>query len=255
MGEDPLKIYALYKTFDGEEWIEKSLESIYKHVDGIVMVHSELAWDGKTKVNRVSPVVREWAEKNDTEKKIHEFHTGVNNQEAQYKIGFDYIRVTFLYDWIMLIDSDEIWDDENWKKAKRHLMYNPHRAMHCKMHTYIKKPYFRIHPPERARPTVFINRTVREMSGVRWHKIKPKFYMDDVFFHHYTLVRKNEEDIRRKIITSNQQDGANAVDVDWWMREVWDRMPDVNDFHISKGYENSWHSLVRIAPEVPGFLK
>lgn len=248
--ESMTRVVALYKTFDGEEFVRQSVESIYHKVTKIVMVHSRKAWDNSTEGNRVAPVMKEWIEKYDTDKKIIELWTDETNQEAQYKLGFLHIKTHLLCDWIMLIDSDEVWDDENWARAQFHLEKNFHAdALHCKMHTYIKEKHYRVHPPEQACPTVFIRKSIREMVGVRGNKIKPKICMDGVFFHHFTLVRDNEDDIRRKIKTSNEQDGELAVDVDWWMDNVWANIPKVKDFHITKGYESSWHSLMTIGRE------
>jgi 2-polyprenyl-3-methyl-5-hydroxy-6-metoxy-1,4-benzoquinol methylase len=253
MGRKPLKIVALYKTFDGGEWVKASIESIYNHVDSIVMVHSYISWDGVTEKNNVIDKVKEWEEKSDDKKKIIHLHTDLKMQVEQYDLGMTYINQFIEHDFVMLIDCDEVWHDENWDKAKVHLQNQPANSFQCKMHTYIKTPFYRVIPPERANPTVFFRKGC-QMEGVRGNKIKPKYLMDNVFFHHFTLVRENFSDIKRKIVTSNQQDGAEHVDVDKWIRDVWYKIPQVHNFHISKGYESSWAGLTQVTkadlPEV-----
>ncbi len=49
------RIVALYKTYDGEEWIEASLAGIYPHVARIVLVHSDTDWCGQKGGNRAAP--------------------------------------------------------------------------------------------------------------------------------------------------------------------------------------------------------
>jgi hypothetical protein len=122
------------------------------------------------------------------------------------------------------------------------------------MHTYIKDVHYRIVPPEPCSPTVLIKSNV-DMKGVRGNGIPGKKLMEDVFFHHPTLIRVKFKDVAMKAQLSNMGDGMRCVDMDVWRREKWDNMPDVTGFHISRGFENVWQRI-KVVPdsELPNLM-
>ena len=64
------------------------------------------------------------------------------------------------------------------------------------------------------------------------------------FFHHYTLVRDNEDEIFKKIMTSSIGDNLPSVDMETWKKEKWDKLPHATNFHWTKGFENCWKNVV-----------
>jgi len=130
-------IVALYKTFSGEDFVASSIESIYDSCYKIVFVHSRYSWTGE-EGNTVAPVVEAWKAKNDKSNKIVNLYTDINQQNEQYDFGFNYIKKHFHEcDFLMLIDTDEVWDNTELKKAVDEVYKNRHEfdAFNIKLHT------------------------------------------------------------------------------------------------------------------------
>jgi hypothetical protein len=250
----PLKIIALYKTFSGEEFIEASLESIYKHVDKIVLVNSTVSWSG-LRGNTVAPIVEKWKNEFDIEKKIIQVFGEFRDQNLQYNTGIKLIRKILEYDYILLIDSDEVWDDENLERAFSILWkYRNISRFDCfttRLFTYIKSPFYRIDPPERCTPTVFISNRVTKLDSARGWAMDPRKLLEGVFFHHFTLVRSNTKKIKNKIKDSAIGDGSGTNEtqkiVENWFEEIWNKIPDVEDFHYQEKYKDWWKGIKRVS--------
>jgi hypothetical protein len=150
----------------------------------------------------------------------------------------------------MLIDSDEVWDDENWVKAMRYL--NRDRgisAYRCYLKSYIKSPFYLIDDKRQGcKPHIFVRPDV-EFKGVRGCGITPNEIMYDVFAHHFTAVKYKEEDVFKKCITSTLGDGATLVDMEKWKREVWANIPNVSNFHYNRGSEHIWKGIIKVGIE------
>lgn len=248
-----MRLVALYKTFQGEEFVDSSIESIYNHVDKIFFLHSDISWLGETG-NTVRVVVDDWAIKSDACHKIVSIQFDTKNQNEQYDKGLSVIR-EYGYinedDFILLIDTDEVWDNDNIERLKARLVELPKITMSvaCKMHTYIKSPFFRLDPEEPCQPTIIVRATVKSISGCRGNGVKPKVVMPDIKFHHFTYVRDSEEKVFAKIKSSTFADGASLVDLDKWIKTKWDKLPDCTDFHTSKGYEHYWKGIKRVTKD------
>ena len=236
------KIVALYKTYDGEEWIEASLASIYPFVDKIVLVHSDTNWSGQQDGNRVAPVVAVWKEKCDIDKKLVELFVSISQQEAQYQIGLTWICNNIPDHIVMLVDSDEIWDSNQLQQAKQ--LVSTHQTttvFTCSMRTYVRSPFFLIEPPEPLRPVVFV-RNAATFAGVRGGHSTGMAYCMPTFFHHFTAVRLDESAVRRKIERSIIGDHDTCVDINKWYINKFLQLPGATDFHPTAGFERNWHS-------------
>lgn len=236
-----LKICALYKTFSGEEFVTESIDSIYEHVSDIVFVHSDVSWLGE-RGNTVVPVVRDYP---DTAGKITSLGGKYRTQIGQYEAGLEYIRRNINCDYIMLIDTDEIWDRAEIRKLINFLHMDDGRslAVCSRVVTHVKEPRYVVHPPEPLMPVVMIKSSVRDFAGIRGNKIRPRTELHNVHFHHFTMVRSSIESIRSKIVASNQEDGQRCVDPDRWIQNKWEMLPDATDFHITRGFEWAWKSV------------
>ena len=107
------------------------------------------------------------------------------------------------------------------------LQYN---ALGSNMHTYIKSPFYRVSPPEYCRPTVFVRPILDVLLGIRGNHLKPRLTPSDLFFHHFTYVRKYEKDVFKKIWTTLEGDRDDVkqtelVDMDEWIAKKWNRLP------------------------------
>jgi len=185
-----MKIVAITKTYQGHEFSIASLESIYAHCSAIVYVHSNVSWSGSKEPNTVAPLIEEWCEKNDVDKKVHNEYLDTTIQDAQYQHALNYISKKKLSpDMLMLIDTDEVWTEEAWKLAYEAFEKNPGvNAFRSFMRTYLKSPFFQIHPTINLNPTCFIRKGV-PMLGVRGSDIPGTIIVTGMFFHHFTSVR------------------------------------------------------------------
>ncbi len=246
-----MKIVSLTKTFSGDEFVIAAIKSLYSFVDNFVFVNSDVSWTGKTG-NTVKPIIEKWKKENDKENKIINFDCNARNQQQQYDSGYNYIRENLDADWIMVFDTDEVWDFTNIERARNLLKTsNNYNAIACNMHTYIKSPFYRVTPPEYCKPTAFIRPIFHGLQGIRGNGVTPRLFVEELFFHHFTYVRSKEKDVFDKIQTSllgDQEDVpcTRLVNIKKWKREKWDKMPKAYNFHTTKGFEKSWHRLKTI---------
>lgn len=248
-------IVALCKTFSGHEFVTAMLDSIYEFVAAIVLVHSDTGWDGQGK-NTVRPVMEEWAAFYETYGKVHNLNCPVSGQEAQYAWGLEQVRKVASPDFIMLIDTDEVWGKEDLSNAIALLKRADSSIVRftCGMYTYIKSPFFRITPPELCHPTVFLRNTKSlKIEGPRGSRTAgPVVHWPGIAFHHFTYVRETEAAVFAKIKTSTIGDGCETVDLEKWRREKWDQLPDAVDLHTTVGMAHSWRRVTEISPyELP----
>lgn len=244
-----LKIVGLCKTFSGHEFVEAALEAVYPFLDKIVFVNSDISWLGKPG-NTVRPLIEQWQEENDSEEKIVHLNGSWKKQMDQYDIGYRFIRENYDCDWIFVFDTDEVWDKHNWELVTRTLAWDLwHIAVATRMKTYVKSPFFRI-DGDPATPTSFIRPVTKEMIGIRGGESRPKLIMPNIFFHHFTFVREQEEDVFEKIRTSIQADSdeyfVTPIDLDWWIQEKWNKLPDAENFNVTIGYESTWRKVTVI---------
>jgi len=246
-----MKIVALYKTFSGNEFVEASIQSIYRFCHKIVFVHSDTSWSGE-KGNDVAPVVENWKKINDGQNRITNLYTSLNTQDAQYDYGFDYIKRNYPCNWILLIDTDEIWDDDELRKVLFRIYDDDlHNAVSIRLHTYIKSVFYKVHPPEWCKPTVFVRASESKIKGPRGINNGPKIHFDDVFAHHFTYVRRTEEAVMKKITTSFIGDGpgTHCVDMKDWIENKWNKLPFATNFHTTRTCETSWKSIKACLPQ------
>lgn len=244
-----MNITALYKVFRGREFFEASLKSIYNHVDKIVIVSSEISWTGETGNN-----TREVAETfPDPLKKIFILKHDTKDQLDQYRVGMQHIKLMHGCDWVLLIDSDEVWDEASWEIATETL-WNSTREINgysASMHTYIKEVKFRVDDSKnlQVRPMVFIRPSVSNF-GIRGNGVTPWRYIPGIYIHHFALVRDSVEEVFAKFRTSQIGDKhqPGIVDLDKWKAEVWDKIPGPA-YHYYRGCEQIWEKTIEVTNE------
>jgi len=248
-------LIALYKTFRGGEFAPMSLDSIHPHVDAIVAVHSTTGWVETGLKNNCIGKFNEWAHVNHRTESYHSIVGEYRTQEEQYRAGWEYIQQHFPDSHVLLIDTDEIWEEEHLVKAKAFIQANPHKAYKCRLHTYIKEPYYLITPEETCSPVVIVSASkVKELKGVRGNGIDDIALMPEIYMHHFTYVRKSFEDIKLKFLTS--ESGDHSPSHKDWLTRIWPLIPDVQDFHTTIGHEDSWHSIrIITSQELPPAIR
>ena len=248
-----MKLVALYKTFDGGEFVDASLSSIYNHVDQIVMVHSDISWLGE-RGNTVRPLALEWCSENDKKGKVRHLDCELKTQEEQYTLGLGYIAKNKIqFDAIMAVDADEVWEGRDIENAKKQIHDKPFASYRSNMHTYLKTPFFRVDPPYGS-PTVFF-REPRYLAKSPRGCHAPAKQLADVWMHHYTYVRETREDVERKLKQSCLADGGEEIVTDW-MTTVYDKMPEGNNLHAFKRWTRVWSSIKKIwKPDMPEAMR
>lgn len=241
-------IIGLCKTFSGHEFVSASVASVYPFLDKIVFVHSDLSWNGDIG-NSVKGAIMLL---DDPDNKFVHVSGEYKTQSEQYTAGMQ-IAQSFDPDWVMFFDTDEVWDNEQLGCLIEKLnSVHIENAVCCSMKTYVKTPFYRVEPPEVCRPVVFIRGCIPYDVGCRGSEVMPKVIFHDIYFHHFTYVRGTWEDVRKKILTSEKGDeesgklASKIHDINEWKKQVWDKLPNVTDFHIIKGFERSWHSVQNI---------
>lgn len=248
-----MKIVALYKTFDGGEFIDASLASVYDNVDAIVMVHSDVSWLGE-RGNTVRQAALDWCQAHDEAGKVHHVDVSLDNQEAQYAAGLDYIaKHKIPHDVILAVDADEIWEDQYFERARQQMADHHVMAYRANMHTYLKSPFFRVAPPFGS-PTVFLRDARQLLKSPRGCQA-PAYQLDNVWMHHYTYVRDSREAVERKLRQSCRADGGEVVVKDW-MSLVYDRLPLGESLHGFVRWRDVWNHVKKIWwPEVPPAMR
>jgi hypothetical protein len=243
--EKRMKSVAFYKTYSGHEWIEASLESIYDTIDTIVVQHSDVSWKHERN-NTVKPVVEKWKRENDVDNKIIITEFSSTSQDAQYQHGIDFIKNNLQCDLLLLIDSDEVWDSNVLRMGMIKARQLPNNAFRCSMKTYVKNPFYQVEPDELLKPMVFI-KNISTFKGVRGGATPDAVLLPDIFFHHFTYVREDEDGILSKIEHSRDGENSHSVDLEWWIKEKWNKLPNVRNFHPHPQYQHSWQSIRQIS--------
>jgi hypothetical protein len=235
-----MKITALYKVFDGGEWLEASIKGIYNQVDNIVILNSEQSWYGLGK-NNCGPTAYKMS-MNDPKIELINFNS--SNQMEQYYYGFDVINRMYKPELIMLVDADEIWEDTQIHIAKDVIVREPFfEAYRCNVKTYIKSPYYRIAPPEPIEPVAFVRGGLKDYGKlIRCCDMEKKMCMQGVFYHHFSYVRKDFNSILYKFFNSHHSEQQATEPLDYWISK-WNNLPKGNFLHPAIGFQDCWHHV------------
>lgn len=247
-----MKITALVKTNKGHEFVTAMIESIYDYVDSIVFINSNINWRNEFTGNTVKYEVYKWQKQYDKDRKIFHFECNVSSQQLQYNLGYFWAKKMFDPDWFMCIDTDEIWDDINIRNAIKYLQSaNLYNSIGSNMFTYLKSPFYRVSNIEMCRPTVFVRPILDVLLGIRGNKLTPRLIPHDLFFHHFTYVRKYEKDVFNKIFTTLEGDRddvkqTNLVNMDDWIKNKWNKLPRSKNLHTTLHFEESWEGVKKV---------
>jgi hypothetical protein len=260
-----MKIVALYKTFRGEEFLKASIRSIYRYVDKIVLVNSETAWTGR-KGNTCKKTILQEMASHDPGNKIVNIDYDTMDQVEQCAAGFHYIKDNLDCDYIMLIDSDEVWDRYNLEQAFQYLRQNnePEYVYKTGLYTYIKSVHYRVDPVEPLEPVVFVSPKLDNLgTSQRCYGLPSKIMHTDkghkIRYHHFVYVRYEFNTILEKIISSHVSEDCYYQDMSQWISQVWNKLPHIQKkweegIHPAIGFQRHWKKLITVSgdalPEV-----
>ena len=238
---------AIYKTFNGEEFALISLKSIYNKMDKIIYLHSDISWTGK-KGNTVEKVVKSF---DDKENKIIHVRASTKNQKVQYNKANKMLK-TLDYDYAMLIDTDEVWEEEQLDVAKEVMDKNPDTSIFkVSTKSYVKDVSYQIFPESPLKPMTFFRKGTI-ISGIRGLDSKGKVSGLPVYYHHYTAVRKDFDTVWAKYIEGCHSEHETLVDKDKY-KETWDNIPEGKNLMPLVKHKHQW-GRIKIVEPIPSVV-
>jgi hypothetical protein len=223
------KIVAQYKIFNVDEWLIVSIQSIIAHVHKIVIIESTISWGNSSLTKIDSDQFLEQIQKEFPDKVIV-MKGEWDDQLKQVQSGFEYIKKNIPEcTHCIYIDSDEIYSEKELQKIIKliHHWKTFNREIRANMFTFFKSPIYQIEPPESFKPMViFPLRNFIQFTTFR--NVNLGFVNSDIWLHHMSYVRKNENDIRNKMITHKNDEGTDVS----WYEDVYSKWThETKNFH------------------------
>lgn len=251
------RLAALYKCYRGGEWFGASLESVRRHVAGVVAVLSDKPWrrsgDGPERPENCREPLEEFRRAH-PECPVAAVHlNGRHDTEDQYRAGLAAVAAAFGPDCgVLIVDTDEVWEDSD-LTALRKAMSEDRRAVYFRsgIWTYLRSPLCRVHPQELARPVVGLACPGVKTGHSRFSdlpRLAGRGQIRDVpgcSMHHFGYVRLDEGEIVCKLSNTSAQDRTPQRRD--WKREVWDRLPAGVNLHPTPGCERCWPRAVEVS--------
>jgi hypothetical protein len=255
-----MNIVALCKTFRGQEWIKPMTMSIYPYIKNIVFINSEISWTGR-QGNLCKDHILELMQTLPDGKngKIISLDHDTIDQFEQCMVGYNYIKENLEADIVMLIDTDEVWNDHDLQVCIDYIKRHPnHSTYKNNVYTYIKSPLYRVSPPEPLEPVSFVQVDLPDLGKhARACDLPTQLILDEgdenkrLFYHHYVYVRDEFNTVLEKIITSHASEHRYYQDMGVWIPEVWNSLPYIQGhwkegFHPAIGFKVNWKDLDKI---------
>jgi hypothetical protein len=245
-----MRIFAVYKTFRGHEFARESLLSIYPIISGALFVHEDIGWMGRTG-NTVRAVVKTIP---DPDNKIYHLDLkGQVKQDDQYNAAVEWLESNNVkYDYLFLIDSDEVWGNKDLGAAlsalddiTRDENTGAVNCVRCRLYEHIKSPFYRVDPPTNFTPVSFVlRRAVKKDSlNLRGANIKPGLILPHIFWYHFPMVRSTLTEVLEKQKDSNGIESEPMVDMDFWVMHVWNRLPTAINVEPHEKLRGYWKGI------------
>jgi len=218
---------ACYCTYDDTEWLHASLESVYPVIDAIYVLVSSRPWNGAyTSPDKTIQLVESFP---DPLKKIRLVRGDWASEVEQRNFGLR-LLASEGHSHCFIIDADEIYDTDALGRMLQLAKSRPEiDCWHCWFIIYWKSPRYRIDPPEKHHPPVFLKIGTgvfieyRNCVAGSHELIAPEIG----FCHHMSYARSDNQ-IRRKIETFSH---SHQIDSDWFEKKWlgWDKDKSVRD--------------------------
>lgn len=248
------KLAAIYNLFDGTELLDKSIQTIYPHVDMVVIVYQDVSNFGE-KCSPL-PVIEKLQFKSKVE--LIKYEPDLNqgggyNERLKRNIGLYFARKNKCTHFLAM-DCDELYED--FFEAKELYFKSGARGSVLRLRTYFKKPTFMFDIPEDYY-VPFIHEIDEE---TRMGFSSYPFWVDPTrtvnqnnivllptFMHHFSWCRK---DIMLKARNSSANGHANNLINNKIIFE------DYNSPDLGEGfYVRNWNRTIKEVPDTFGLSR
>lgn len=220
---------AVCVVYNDDRWLPYVLASIYPACSKIYFLVGDRPWNGNRSDNSATLTCIQQFE--DPERKMECIQGNWQSETLQRNAGLEMVRAEGL-DYCFIVDADEIYDTEKLLAMMRYATAHPDvDCWHMTCLTYWKSERFRIDPPERFKPPVFVRTDGPQFSHYRLVKAsKPALIPDAVGVCHHMSYARSDDEIRRKIETFSH---ADELQPDWYERVwlAWNEHPNMLNIH------------------------
>jgi hypothetical protein len=218
-----MKYGISYNLFDGEELLEKSINTVRDSVDFISVVYQEVSNIGNKVDFEIKDFLTDLMERKLVDK-IHLFKPKPHLSPHLNEVVKRNIGVLFSdenkCDYHMSMDTDEFYIKTEFEKLKRDIETKKPNATYCKLYTYYKSGSYRLSELEDYYVSLFfkikngMNYVVNAETPVLVDPTRKMFtnnsYIiydnDEIYMHHMSYVRNN---IRKKFENSSARINFN----------------------------------------------
>lgn len=213
-----LKIAAVYNTWGDWALLNASIQNILPVVDMVIVVYSD-----KSNYGEMDEWRTDWVSHEDPHVTFHNYEPILNHpmhaETAKRNYGLDLARQSGATHYLCM-DSDEFYDQEEFKKARQVFRENDSLAgLVCKSRVYFSRPTLTIgmdttlvpfihkitpalkHEFNRNYPFAWEGKSIR-IDPTRSFNINSGVEMSPIIMEHYSWVRKDMEAYKRKIRNS-----------------------------------------------------
>jgi hypothetical protein len=254
---EKMKIIALCRAYRSVWTMAASVNSVYKHVEKVLYVLSAESWTGKNGYGTAELEINKIPDPDQKIIKINcDNHGRPNAQEDQFSTAAHYLMAENDnkpdFDYLMFLDADEVWADYYWTEIKPILEENinrlsPAKAICCRIHNYMKSPFYRVDPPAEFMPVCFIHKSAfnPESMALRGCGVRgeDRISVQTVFFHHFCYVRESLTDVWEKNLNSSSVESTAVLDKETWVNEIWNRLPQAKNVVPQTQHREAWPGI------------
>jgi glycosyltransferase involved in cell wall biosynthesis len=224
-----MKLAAAYVIYDDTEYLEASVESIYKSTDHIFFLFNTKPWNGTSRPEdrvKAEAYLQEFVKKFP---KCEIIEGTWNREHEQRNFGLE-LSKTRDCKFCVVVDTDEVYHPFEFENLKDILIKNQTvPAFHCSWNTYWKqKPLYQIEPRESFNPLIVANvdqflffdkraGVTTDQYGVPTVKYACAYLPPHVLLLHHFSYARTDEYIKNKI----QNFEHSHEIVPGWYEDVW----------------------------------
>jgi len=249
------KIIGIVTVFWGEDWLYDSVKSVIDFVDEFIIWHNKIPYITSTlkpnpeQFDKIVKIYKQLKEEYPDKIKYHfneEKHHHWKTENGIYSVA-DMINNRLLFkeydvdDFIMYIDSDEIFIPEQLAKIRKIILSGKYDQYKIYQRHYIRYPNLWMHCPTNPFQTI-LTKNVHMSAYIRNHKEVKTFTFPEniIYYKHMAYCPHNIEDMKTKLIGQVGIEPNTTIDVDWYenvfLKITQDNYKDFRNFSFIKEY-------------------